>query len=401
MDKRFIIGLSVGSTGDGIDAVLLEVDGAGLEMRPRLMESLFQPHPRDLQDLLTRVSMPSATGKQAALVHRLLGETFAVAARRVVDQAGMGHHKVLCLGCPGFTAWHEPENRYPCTLSLGMMAIVSELTGITSVSDFRSRDLAVGGQGLPLTSIADRIVFYKPGENRVLVNLGGSASIVWLPASGDLRDIRGFQSSPCSTLLDGLMSHVTRGKETYDAYGKHAVQGRCIDELLQRWLSHPSLLRKPPKGIPRAAFGEEFISQTLEQARVHHWNLHDLLCTATHFAARGITNAIHNFLPRTPDRVILSGGGVRNGLLWRLLEQNLPGVPLETIERFGIPARARKAVGFGCLAALTLDGYPGNLPSVTGASGSRILGNLTPGSTQNWARCLNWMTQQTGALAAA
>jgi anhydro-N-acetylmuramic acid kinase len=130
--------------------------------------------------------------------------------------------------------------------------------------------------------------------------------------------------------------------------------------------------------------------------------LHDLLCTATHFVARGITTSLRRFLPgnKLPERVLLTGGGVRNGLLWHLLEQQLPGVPLERTDQLGIPGDARKALAFGLLAALTLDGVAGNVPSATGATGSRLLGSFTPGSASNWARCLQWMAAQTapGAL---
>jgi anhydro-N-acetylmuramic acid kinase len=138
----------------------------------------------------------------------------------------------------------------------------------------------------------------------------------------------------------------------------------------------------------------------VQQSRELQGSLHDLLCTATHFVAHGITGALRRFLPGgwPPDRVLLSGGGVRNGLLWHLLEQQLEGRPLERIDGHGVPAEARKAVGFGLLAALTVDGVPANVPSATGAAGTRLLGSVTPGSTTNWARCLNWMAAQAAPL---
>lgn len=401
MDKRWVIGLSLGTTGDGVDAVLLEIEGVGLQIRVRLVESIFQPHTNDIRTLLRQITGTETSAKQISLVNRLLGETLAICVNKVVNQAGIHLQTVQCVGCPGYTLWHEPEHRYPNTLSIGTMAVVAELTGITTVSDFRSRDLAAGGQGLPLTVLADHIVFRRKGEHRVLVNLGGIASIVWLPGAAEIRETLGFHCGPCNGLLDEFMFVLTRGRECYDAWGKHAVQGRCIEELLQRWIHHPMMQRKPPKGMPKNAFGEEFVRQALEQARVRQWTLHDLLCTATHFVAHGVTEAVKNFLPTRPDRVLLSGGGVRNGLLWRLIEQNLDGIPLSTIESEGIPCRSRKAVGFGCLAALTIDGCPANLPAVTGANGSRLLGSITPGSPQNWAQCLHWMSQQTSLLAAA
>src|SRR5262249_13616766 len=148
------------------------------------------------------------------------------------------------------------------------------------------------------------------------------------------------------------------------------------------------------------SFGEEFVAQALEQARQLGCGVHDLLCTATHFVAHGITTSLRRFLPggRLPDRVLLSGGGVRNGLLWRLLEQQLGSVPVDGADKVGVPADARKPVAFGILAALLMDGVAANVPSATGAAGSRLLGALTPGSSANWARCLAWMAAQSAPV---
>jgi anhydro-N-acetylmuramic acid kinase len=399
MQTRWLIGLSSGSTVDGVDAALLEAQGAGLDLRLRLVHSAHHPYPRDLRELVRRLSTGApAPVRHASLAHRLLGEAFAAAAQLVADGASFSLQNVQCLGCPGHPAWHEPDARLPSCLGLGMAAVVAERTGVTTVSDFAARDVAVGGQGAPLTALIDHLLFRDPVESRVLVHLGGMAALVWLPAGGQARDVLGFQAGPCNLLLDDLMRQLTGGRESYDAGGKHAVQGRCLEPLLRRWLAHPALQRRPPRSLRPGEFGEEFVRQAVEQAREQNWSLHDLLCTATHLVARGVTEAVRRFLPAPPARALLSGGGVRNGLLLHLLEQNLPGTPLERIDRHGIPATARKAVTHGALAALTVDGVPASLPSATGAAGSRLLGNLTPGSSANWARCLAWMASQTAHL---
>jgi anhydro-N-acetylmuramic acid kinase len=398
MPTRWIMGLASGSTADGVDAALLETEGTGLELRVRPVRWLHHSYPRDLRDLLRRTALPSQGDvRQVALLHRILGETFASAAREVADQASLSLYEVQCLGCSGHTVWHEPDGRIASTLALGMASVVAERTGVTTVSDFRSRDLAVGGQGVPLAALADWVLLRDDQEARVLIHLGGLARVVYLPAGDRVPQLLGFEAGPCNLLLDGLMRQLTGGRDEYDAGGKHAVQGRCIDSLLQRWLSHPLLQRRPPRGLPRHTFGEEFVSQAVQMAQQMNWPLHDLLCTATHFVARGVTAALARFLPRA-DRVLLSGGGVRNGLLWRLLEQHLEGIPLDRTDRWGVPADARKALGAGVLAALTVDGVPANVPSATGASGSRLLGSLTPGAAANWARCLAWMATQQAPL---
>jgi anhydro-N-acetylmuramic acid kinase len=394
---RWIIGLASGSSADGADAALLEAEGVGLELRVRLVQALSQPYGPELRDLILRaVGAGPCEARQFALLHRLLGETFAAAARQVADRASFSLQRVQCIGCPGHTVWHDPEGRFPATLGLGMTAVVAERTGLTAVGDFRARDVVAGGQGVPLGALADYLLFRHPTEDRVLIHLGGLARVVSLPAGCRIPDIHGFEAGPCNGLLDALMRQLTGGKETYDPGGKHAVQGRCLDALLQRWLTHPYLQRRPPKSLPRHAFGEEFAAQAVQQARQMHWSLHDLLCTATHFVAHGIAGALRRCLPpgRWPRRVILSGGGTRNGLLWHLLEQQLDGASLERTDKHGIPTDARKAMTFGILAALTVDGVPANVPSATGAAGSRLLGSLTPGSPENWARCLAWMAAQ-------
>jgi anhydro-N-acetylmuramic acid kinase len=404
MTTRWLIGLASGSSVDGVDAALIEIEGVGLELRAGLMHALHYPYPRDLRELILRTGAPGAAAvKQASLVHRLLGETFAAAARQVADQASFSLQKVQCIGCPGHTVWHEPEGRFPSTLGLGMAAVVAERTGVTTVSDFRTRDMAAGGQGVPLAALADYLLFRHLPQALALVHLGGLATVVYLPGTGRPQDVIGFEAGPCNVLLDGLMCQLSGGRETFDAGGKHAVQGRCIEPLLERWLGHPYLQRRPPKSLARQGFGEEFVTQAVQLARQMNWSLHDLLCTATHFVARGITSALRRFLPENspPQRVLLSGGGVRNGLLWHLLAQQLAGIPLDRTDRAGIPSDTRKALAFGMLAALTVDGVPANVISATGATGARLLGSLTPGSSANWARCVAWMAAQTVPPAAA
>lgn len=415
MHKRWIIGLSSGSSLDGVEAAMVEVEGIGLELRLRLAHHVHQDYPRDLRDLIVRVetAAPDADmprdgaaalaldtsrrayyGKNAGLLHRLLGEIFAVAAMKVAELGRLGLQQVQCVGFPGHTVWHDAEGRYASTLSLGMAALVAERTGLTAISDFRARDVAAGGQGFPLTALVDFLLFRRQEEHRVLLHLGELATLVSLPAGGHLRDVIGFQAAPCNILLDGLMRKLTNGREIFDAGGKHAVQGRCIEPVLQQWLAHPALLRRPPKSLARHAFGDEFVAQAVRQAQENHWPMHDLLCTASHFVARAIAAALKRFLPSSPARVLLSGGGIRNGFLWHLLSQQLSGVPLEKTDNHGVPAHMRKAVASAGLAALVMDNVPANLPPVTGAGGARLLGSITPGATTNWARCLAWMARQ-------
>ncbi|MCI0683874.1 MAG: anhydro-N-acetylmuramic acid kinase [Gemmataceae bacterium] len=395
MTQRCFIGLSSGSGLSGVDAALVRVDGAGLGMKPRLLHFVHQAYPRDVRGLLRGVaSSAPAPVRTVALLHRLLGELFAGSVRLLADEAKFDLRHVLCIGCSGHTLWHEPDCRYPTTLNIGLASAVAERTGLTTLSDPRAQDVVVGGHGVPLTPLADWLLFRDPAEARVLVHLGGTATVSALPASATPKQVAGFQAAPCCLLLDGFMQRLTGGKEPFDAFGKHAVQGRCIEPLLERWLAHPLLQRRPPRVMSRRDFGDEFIEQAVQAAKQTDRSLHDLLCTATHFVARSIIEALRRFVPWSPARVLVSGGGVRNGFLWRLLEQHLTPTPLAKLDLCGIPSEARKAVAFAALAALTVDGVPGNLPGVTGASGPRLLGSFTPGTPENWSRCLGWMARQ-------
>ncbi len=400
MTTRWIIGLVSGSSADGVDAALLEIEGVGLELRGRVLHALCQPHGKDLRELVRKATGPAAVElRQLGLVHRLLGETFAAAARQVADLAGISLKKVHCVGCSGQTIWHEVEGRFPSTLTLGMPAVIAERLGVTVLDDFRTRDLAVGGQGIPLEALSDFLLFRQPSQNQLLLHLGGLTRVTALPAGGRLPEMVAFEAGPCNLLLDTLMWHLTNGRELHDFGGKHAVQGRCLESLLQSWLEHPFLQRRPPRCVNRHQFNEEFVVRVVQQARQHQGNLHDLLCTATHFVARSLAEAVKRFLPsRSIDRVLLSGGGVRNGFLLHLLQQQFPGLTLHKTDEVGIPAQACKAAAFAVLAALTLDGVAGNVPASTGAAGSRLLGSLTPGTPSNWARCLAWMAAQAAPL---
>jgi anhydro-N-acetylmuramic acid kinase len=394
MTERWIIGLASGSSIDGVDAALFTAAGAGLDVRVRPGHDLHQPYPPELRERIRRASGETPCEvREISLLHRLLGETFAAAARAVADRAGLSLREVQCVGCPGHTVWNDPAGRFPSTLGLGMAAVVAERCGVTTVSDFRARDVAAGGQGVPLAALTDYLLFRDPQEGRVLLHLGGLVRLVFLPAGCRLSEVVGFEVGPCNALLDALMRHVTGGRESYDPGGKHAVQGKCVELLVQRWLAHPALQGRPPRGLPRHVFGDDFAVQAAHDARALQVGSHDLLCTATHFVARNVAEALRRFLPadRRIDRILLSGGGVRNGLLWQLLAQQVEDAPLARTDEAGIPAGVRKALSFGLLAALTLDGVAANVPSATGAAGPRLLGSLTPGSADNWARCLEWM----------
>jgi len=390
--RRLFIGLSSGSNACAVDASLVETTGVGAGMALRPLHALHFPLPRDLRDLMLRLTTDlAASFRQLGWVHRALGETYAAAAQRLSQEARVPLSQIFGVGLSEWTPWHDLDARYPTLLSFGMAECIAEATGLSVALDFRTCDVVAGGQGFPLTPIVDRLLFSDPTESRVILHLGHVANVVSLPREGERQGTLAFQAAPAGLLLDGLMRKLTQGRETCDAGGKHAVQGRCIDDLLERWLALPILQRRPPKTIPCEDFGEAFIAQAVSLAKARDRSLHDVLCTATHFVARSIVDAIRKLVPQPPGRVLVSGGGVRNGFLWNLIEQALLPTPLEKTDAHGVPAEVRKPLAVAGLAALAFDGAAANLPALTGAKRPRTLGRFVPGSDENWRRCLEWM----------
>jgi anhydro-N-acetylmuramic acid kinase len=262
MAPRSVIGLAAGSSADGVDAALLHLESIGLDLRIQLVQAVQQPYSRDLRSLIQRIaSTQPVPTRQVSQLHRLLGETLAAAARQVADRARFTLSQAQCIGCLGQCVWQETDGRFPSALELGMTSIVAERTGVTTLGDFRYRDLAAGGQGGPLETLADYLLFRHAEEDRLLLHLGGVATVVSMPANARLADVRAFEAGPCNLLLNSLVEHLTSGRETQDTGGKHAVQGRCIEALLERWLMHPYWHRRPPKSLTPALFIEELVAQ--------------------------------------------------------------------------------------------------------------------------------------------
>jgi anhydro-N-acetylmuramic acid kinase len=323
---------------------------------------------------------------------RNVAETAVHAARQVLTRAGVSSRDTFAAGLleparPAselHIAWPEVADR------------VAEQTGLTVLHGFRHRDRAAGGTGHPITAAADYLLFRAATQPRLLVHLGAVTSLVSLSTDSKVSSVVGFEAGPGNQLLDALVYHGTRGKEPTDPGGKKAVQGRCLEPLLARWLEHPHLTRTPPKTVHPEAFGRSFLLAAFDAARQLSAGLPDLLCTATHLAARAVGDAARQWLPATTGRrVLITGGGVRNGFLWQLVAQQF-SEGIARSDEAGVAPLARNAAGAALLAALTCDGVAGNLSALTGALGGRLLGHFAPGDGRNWAKVAAWVADQTG-----
>ncbi|MGV3626319.1 MAG: anhydro-N-acetylmuramic acid kinase [Betaproteobacteria bacterium] len=356
------IGLMSGTSMDGIDAVLVDLGNT-----PKLLHHSHQPFSPQLRAALLALN---ETGDdelhRAALAANSLALGYAAVVRTLLTQAHVTADRVTAIGCHGQTVRHRPESGY--TLQLVNGALLAELAGICVICDFRSRDIAAGGEGAPLVPAFHRAVFAHPQQSRAVVNIGGIANITSLPAQGD---VIGFDCGPGNVLMDGWI--MAQQGASYDAGGAWAAQGNVLPELLERLLTHEFFQRLPPKSTGR----ETFNLQNLKRTLAGNERPVDVQATLCELTATGIARALATHCADASE-VYLCGGGARNDVLRKRLAALLPGKRVTVTDELGIAAESVEAAAFAWLAQRALAGEPGNLPQVTGARGLRVLGAIYP-----------------------
>ncbi|MFW6162188.1 MAG: anhydro-N-acetylmuramic acid kinase [Planctomycetota bacterium] len=381
---QLVIGLMSGTSFDGVDAALVRVRGQGIATKVELKAFETFPYPPAVRGLVAEVAA-AGTVEQVCRANALLGELFAEAARGVADAAGVAMGRVALIGSHGQTVQHLPEpatvagRAVAGTLQIGEPCVIAERTGVTTVADFRPRDVACGGQGAPLVPWVDYLLFRRRTRGRVLLNIGGIANVTYLPPACRPEQVVAFDTGPGNMLLDALARRLTDGRLSYDRDGTMALAGEVSPPLLRWLLERPYLRREPPKSTGRELFGEPFADRLL--ARAEGLAPGDVMATAAAFTAESIADAIRRFLtPLGPvDELIASGGGCHHPVVMGRLAEALAPVPVRRTDEFGIPADAKEAVAFAVLAHETMAGRPGNLPSATGAARAAVLGKIVPG----------------------
>jgi len=381
--KRLAVGLMSGTSMDGIDAALVELRGPAQQPCLRLLACVSNPYPQAVRERLLHVATgePTTAGAISQL-NFLLGELFAEAALRACRRAGISPGRLAVIGSHGQTIYHqgartlEAGRRISSTLQIAEPAVIAERTGVPVVADFRTADMAAGGQGAPLVPMVDYLLLRDDREGRVALNIGGIANITVIPADARPEEVFGFDTGPGNMVIDALVRHFTRGKKAYDAGGGLAARGRVIEPLLATLLRLPFFRQRPPKSAGREQFGGEHVRRHFLRRRGAPPQ--DLLRTATELTARTIADALERFVfPRVKvHRLIVSGGGAHNRLLIARLRKLLPSLSVELSDNYGLPVDAKEAIAFAVLADRTLNGLPGNLPSVTGARRAVVLGKL-------------------------
>ena len=379
-----------GTSLDGIDAALVRLDGDSADALSWDIEAfLTRPYAADER---RRIHDSILHGDAAALcrLHADLGEWLADAAARVCDAAGVGLGQVDLIGSHGQTVWHDPpeEGRRGATLQLGCAATVAERTGVPVVSDFRSRDVAAGGEGAPLVPWVDRALFAVPDRVRVLLNIGGIANLTRVPRRGADEPLLAFDTGPGNALVDAAVELASGGTQSFDDGGARAARGLVDGALLERLLADDFLDRAPPRSTGRERFGRPFVERLVAERPPHGdaaWDV--LLATLTAFTAESIARAVRRWvLPRGADELIVTGGGARNATILRMVRERVAPLPVVEGAALGLDPDAKEALAFAVLAWAHARRIAANDPAVTGSAGPRVLGSWTPGRSMEPGR---------------
>lgn len=387
-ETRWAVGLISGTSMDGVDAALVGIRGPAGRPVVRLRAFRTFPYPASLHKRLFGLAAGrTTTAREISTLNFLLGETLADAALAICHEGGIAPRKLAVIGSHGQTVFHQGSpsrgkggsylgQRLASTFQTGEPALIAERTGAPVVADFRVADMAAGGHGAPLVPLVDYLLLRHPKQGTVALNLGGIANLTVIPAAARPEVVFGFDTGPGNMLIDGLVRHFTHGRKAYDAGGQWAAQGKIIEPVFRRMLHAPFFHERPPKSAGREEFGEEFLRKYLLNRRSQ--SPANLLRTATELTACSLARAIERFVfPRVRvHRLIVSGGGAHNPLLMVRIRELLPQVAVHLSDRYGLPIDAKEAMAFAVLAARTLDELPGNLPGVTGARHSVVLGKL-------------------------
>jgi anhydro-N-acetylmuramic acid kinase len=376
-----VAGVMSGTSLDGIDVAIVEIRGG------RIKTIGFQSKP--YAEAVRRAILEAASAESISRLNFQLGELYARAVLRAVRSFG----PVELIGCHGQTIWHEGGVH---TLQIGEPAVIAERTGVPVVSNFRTRDVAAGGQGAPLVPYVDYLLFRHTTRARIALNIGGIANITVIPPSARPKDVVAFDTGPGNMVIDALTREYTGGRQQFDRDGAIAAAGKIDRALLKELLADAYYRRRPPKSAGREQYGVAFV----ERMKKSKLAFPDLIATATALTAATIAGGVHGRAKAKPDTgreacatkgvtgipacvgfcmdLIVSGGGVHNRQLMAQIAAFLPDITVTTTAQFGIDPDAKEAIAFAVLARETWRRKPANLPSATGATRAVLLGNLTP-----------------------
>lgn len=371
MRGQVYLGAISGTSVDGLDLALVQV-----ARRIDVLAAATRPLPEALRRSLLELGRPGADDlDRLGEADAALGEFIGTAALEFLDSNGQAPSAVTALGSHGQTVRHRPGAAHPFTLQIGDPSRIAEVTGITTVADFRRRDMAAGGQGAPLVPPFHAALFRDPGESRAVLNIGGIGNFTLLPAD-PAAAVTGFDTGPGNALMDDWIARARQ--RAFDDNGDWAASGQVDESLLQRLLAAPYLTTPPPKSTGREYFNLAWLQAHLD-ARLRERAIDDADVQATlcAFTAECAVRALVTWGPADLGRVLVCGGGRHNRALMAALAERL-SCPVEPVETLGVDGDSIEAAAFAWLAHQTLNGLAGNEPAVTGARGPRVLGAVYP-----------------------
>jgi len=377
-----VAGLMSGTSADGVDAAIVEVSASGVNV---LAYQTYR-YPGSLRLMLLNL-FQSETVRLEDVCHLnfAVGEVFARSLLKLTRRSGIAPESIDLVGSHGQTICHIPRGRtfagrkIRSTLQIGEPCVIAERTGITTVADFRTRDIAAGGEGAPLVPYADYVLFRHKRKDRLTLNIGGIANVTYLPAGCEIGGIVAFDTGPGNMMIDRIAYLESGGKLSCDKNGKMAARGVVNEPLLKELMSHKFLRRRPPKSTGRKEFGPGYCDRIFQSARRRKISTCDIVATVTAFTAESISQACRLYLPGKVDEVIVGGGGSHNRTLMGLIKEKFHPAEVKLTDDFGISVDAKEAVSFAILARETIRGAAGNVPSATGAQRPVILGKVIPG----------------------
>jgi len=383
-----VIGIMSGTSADGIDVSITKIDRSNT-LSFQLLHHKELPMPMDLREQIFKSFDEQASSSSLLCsLNFQLGRAFGEAVLETLREAGMSPSEIDLIGSHGQTIWHIPSGAQASTLQLGEPSAIAEITTITTISNFRTRDMVAGGQGAPLVPFADALLLTHPSLDRAAQNLGGMGNVTFLP-KGAPGSSFAFDTGPANALIDAAMSRISRGERGYDGEGAFAGRGTPAMELVERWMGlDPFFASPPPRATGRERFGVQREQEMWQEVQEGGWGLseEDYVASLTALTARSISDSYRRFFPRMPDEVICSGGGTENKTLMKMLEKELYPCRILISDEVGLPSASKEASAFAILAYESWHGRPGNLPSATGAKKSVVLGSITPGN--NFERLL-------------
>ena len=377
-----VAGIMSGTSVDAIDVAFVEISGGGRGIDVEVVGFQEIPFPEGVRKEVLEACDGMASAARISQLNILLGDLFAKALRRAGELTGVSLKNLELVGSHGQTIHHQAEPTDLCgfpvasSLQIGEPACIARDTGVPVVADFRTADIASGGQGAPLVPYVDFLLFRHATVNRVALNIGGIANLTALPAGSDPAAVLAFDTGPGNMVIDRLVEEITGGREHFDRNGRMAMQGEADEGVLSELLSDPYYERPAPKSTGREQFGSVFAQRFLASGLSRE----SRVATATQLTVRTILMGVERLvLPRMPvDELIVSGGGWHNPAIMQPLRERLPSTRVTSTDEFGIAGDAKEAVAFAVLAYETVNGRPGNLTSATGASRHVILGSITP-----------------------